>query len=164
MRDNERQRMFMFGTNVNEMNVQVIDLGDELRQRIELRLDVPPIVIGCPVPRQFLKHRERHALRCIGDRFAFRPSCCLNAPAQVRELRLRNVHAKRTNFSRCVQRFCGIQKTQRSHSNGGRCGTAKITSVVFDILVPRIVTYRTTALCHPEVSKGARAHSRRCYM
>ena len=30
----ERQRIFMFGTNVNEMNVQPIDLGHELRQGV----------------------------------------------------------------------------------------------------------------------------------
>src|ERR671913_11597 len=29
--DDERQRIFMFRTNVNEMNVQPIDLGDEVR-------------------------------------------------------------------------------------------------------------------------------------
>jgi hypothetical protein len=31
VRDEERQRIFMFRTNVNEMNVQPIDLGDEVR-------------------------------------------------------------------------------------------------------------------------------------
>ena len=32
VRDDERQCIFMFGTNVNEVNVQPIDLGDEVRQ------------------------------------------------------------------------------------------------------------------------------------
>jgi hypothetical protein len=31
VRDEERHRIFMLRTNVNEMNVQPIDLGDELR-------------------------------------------------------------------------------------------------------------------------------------
>ena len=35
VRDDERQRIFMFRTNVNEMNVQPIDLGDELRQGVQ---------------------------------------------------------------------------------------------------------------------------------
>src|SRR6516162_10303440 len=47
VRDDERQRIFMFRTNVNEMNVQPIDLGYELRQCIQFRLALPPIVI-CP--------------------------------------------------------------------------------------------------------------------
>ena len=35
MRDDERQRIFMFRTNVNEMNVQPVDLGDEIRQGVQ---------------------------------------------------------------------------------------------------------------------------------
>ncbi len=31
VRDDERQRVFVLRTNVNEMNVEPIDLGDELR-------------------------------------------------------------------------------------------------------------------------------------
>jgi hypothetical protein len=33
-RDDERKRIFMFRTNVNEVNVQPIDLGDELRKGV----------------------------------------------------------------------------------------------------------------------------------
>jgi hypothetical protein len=33
VRDDERQRILMLRTHVNEMNVESIDLGDELRQR-----------------------------------------------------------------------------------------------------------------------------------
>src|SRR5918994_3668593 len=38
VRDDERQRIFMFRTNVNEMNVQPIDLGDEVREGLQLLL------------------------------------------------------------------------------------------------------------------------------
>ena len=38
VRDDERQRIFMFRTNVNEMDVEPIDLGDELRQSVKPRL------------------------------------------------------------------------------------------------------------------------------
>jgi len=31
VRDDERQRIFVFRTNVNEMDVEPVDLGDELR-------------------------------------------------------------------------------------------------------------------------------------
>src|SRR6516164_1205986 len=47
VRDDERQRIFMFRTNVNEMNVQPVDLGDELREGIQFCLALAPIVI-CP--------------------------------------------------------------------------------------------------------------------
>ena len=67
VRDDERQRILMFRTNVNEMNVDPIDLGHELRQGVQLRLALAPVVIGRPIAREFLHRRELHALRLIGD-------------------------------------------------------------------------------------------------
>ena len=63
VRDDERQRIFMFRTNVNEMNVQSIDLGDELRQGVQFRLALAPVVVCRPIAREFLNRRELHALR-----------------------------------------------------------------------------------------------------
>src|SRR2546426_5453627 len=73
VRDDERQRAFVLRTNVNKMNVQPIDLGDELRNGIQLRLDLAPVVVCRPIAREFLDRLELHALRCIRDRFPFRP-------------------------------------------------------------------------------------------
>ena len=67
VRDDERQRIFMFRTNVNEMNVQPIDLGHELRQGVQSRLALAPIVIRRPIARELLHRRELHALRFIRD-------------------------------------------------------------------------------------------------
>ena len=67
VRDDERQRIFMFRTNVNEMNVEPIDLGHELRQGVQFRLALAPIVICRPIAREFLHRRELHALRLICD-------------------------------------------------------------------------------------------------
>ena len=63
VRDDQRQRIFMFRTNVNEVNVQPIDLGDEIRQRIQPRLDLAPVVLGRPIARERLSRRELYALR-----------------------------------------------------------------------------------------------------
>ena len=63
VRDDERQRIFMFRTNVNEMNVEPVDLGDELRQGVQLRLDLPPVVVRLPIARELLNGRELDALR-----------------------------------------------------------------------------------------------------
>jgi len=38
------ERIFMFRTNVNEMNVQSIDFGHELRDGVQLRLALTPTV------------------------------------------------------------------------------------------------------------------------
>ena len=97
MRDDQRQRIFVFRTDVNEMNVQSIDLGDELRQGVQFRLELAPVVICRPIARERLNRRELHALRCIRDRFSFRPLCRVDAPAQFGEFRFRNIHMKRTN-------------------------------------------------------------------
>jgi len=68
VRDDERQGIVMLRANVNEMNVEPIDLGDELREGVQSRLALAPIVFGRPVARELLNRRELHALRRIRDR------------------------------------------------------------------------------------------------
>src|SRR6185295_16629608 len=75
VRDDYRQRVLFFRTHVNEVNVDPIDLGDELRQGVELRLALAPVVLGTPVAREFLNRRELHALRLIRDDLPLRPPC-----------------------------------------------------------------------------------------
>src|SRR5258708_11972055 len=94
MRDDERQRVFMFRTNVNEMNVESVDLGDEVWQGFQLRLALAPIVLCRPIPREFLNRRELDALRSIGDGFLVGPTCRLHTPAEVDEISLGNVDTK----------------------------------------------------------------------
>jgi hypothetical protein len=62
MRDNHGQRIFMFRANVNEMDVEPVDLGNELRQRVQFRLAFAPIVFFAPIARELPHHFERHAL------------------------------------------------------------------------------------------------------
>jgi hypothetical protein len=81
MRDDERQRIFMFRTNVNEMDIQPIDLGDELGERVQSFLAFASIVFRAPIAGERLSRRELHALGCICDRFHFRPPCVVDAPA-----------------------------------------------------------------------------------
>ena len=95
--DDERQRIFMFGTNVNEMNVQPIDFGDEVRQGAFSLFDLAPIVICRPIAGQCLRRRELHALRLIRDRFPVGPPCRADAFAQFSKFRFRNIHTQRTN-------------------------------------------------------------------
>ena len=46
VRDDERHRILMFRTDVDEMNVDPIDPGNELRECVQFRLALAPIVIG----------------------------------------------------------------------------------------------------------------------
>jgi hypothetical protein len=72
----------MFRTNVDEMHVEPIDLGDELRQGIQFGLALAPIVIRRPITREFLKGSELYALRFISD--------CLPVGHRVAFMRLRS--------------------------------------------------------------------------
>ena len=96
-RDDERQRILMLRTNVNEMNVEPIDLGDELRQRVEPRLHFAPIVFCRPIVRELLNGRELYALRCVRDGFLLRPDRRIDASAQIDKRLFRKVDAEWTD-------------------------------------------------------------------
>ena len=74
VRDDERQRIRMLRTDVDEVNVDPVDVGDELRQGVQLRLALAPVVIGRPIARELLHRRELHALRLIRDGLPCRAS------------------------------------------------------------------------------------------
>src|SRR5712664_3176703 len=88
VRDDERQRIFMFRTNVNEMNVQPIDLGDELRQGIQIRPALAPIVFCPPVALARYWGTEYDWCKCEAK---------LNALPQFGKLRFRKIRLKRAN-------------------------------------------------------------------
>src|SRR5262245_54964335 len=87
----------MLRTNMDEMNVETIDLGDEVRHRVEPRLGLTPVVFRAPVARQLLDGRERHALREIRDGFALGQARRKNTPAKILEVRLGKVDAEGTD-------------------------------------------------------------------
>ena len=61
VRDDERQRVVVLRANMNEVNVQSIDLGDELRQSVQSRLDLAPVVVCRPIaPRSPERSRAAH--------------------------------------------------------------------------------------------------------
>ena len=96
VRDDQRQRVLVPRANVEEVNVQPVDLGDEVRQRVQLRLALAPVVVGPPVAQELLHHRQRNALRVVADRLALRPPRRIHPPAEVRELRLRKTDLEQT--------------------------------------------------------------------
>ena len=49
VRENDGQGILMLGTNVNEVNIQPIDLSQEVRQGIQLRFELAPVVIRGPI-------------------------------------------------------------------------------------------------------------------
>ena len=58
---------------------------DELRQGVEGRLDLAPVVVRRPVARELLHRRQLHALRLVRDDFLVRPPRGGDAAFQVGE-------------------------------------------------------------------------------
>jgi len=44
VRDDQRQRVLVVGADMDEVNVEPVDLGQEVRQGIQLRLALAPVV------------------------------------------------------------------------------------------------------------------------
>ena len=101
--DDERQRIVMARTNVDEMDVESVDLGHEVRQGVQRRLAPAPVVICRPVAREFLNHRERHALRIFGDGLAVGPAGSRDTRTQCLQFRLGNLR-DRVRPDRCRAR------------------------------------------------------------
>src|SRR5271154_272880 len=79
------------------MSVQPVRVGDELRERVQPRLALGPVVIRPPVARELLNRRDRHALRIVRNRLPLGPPRREYSPAQLVELRLGKARLKRTN-------------------------------------------------------------------
>jgi len=97
VRDDERQCVVMLRTDVDEVNVQSIDLGLELRQSVQPRLDLAPVVVLPPIARECLDRGDLNTLRVVCDRFPLGPPCRVDASAQFGEIRLWKIHMKRTD-------------------------------------------------------------------
>src|SRR5580698_4726759 len=87
----------MLRANMNEMNVETVDLGDELWKSVQPRFDFTPVVFLRPILRDFLHCVELDALRCIPNEFLLRPPSRSNASAQFGEIRFRDIHVKWAN-------------------------------------------------------------------
>ena len=62
VRDDQRQRVRVRRLDLDEVDVDPVDLGDELRHRVQSLLDPSEVVVAGPVARQLLDGRQRHAL------------------------------------------------------------------------------------------------------
>ena len=103
VRHDQRQRVLVPRPDVDEVDVHPVDLGRELRQRIQSRLALAPVVVGRPVAGERLDRRQLHALRPIGDELPGGQARRRDPATQVSELLLRNLNPERVDrccFSR----------------------------------------------------------------
>src|SRR5207244_13355931 len=120
MGDDHRQRILFLRLDVNEMNVQPIDVGDEIRDGVYLRLGFAPVVVGAPIPREFMHRRGLNALRCIVDRFILGPLRRLDAPTQIGKLGFGNTPMKRTYLGPTAGLSYNISRSFRNSPKIGR--------------------------------------------
>jgi hypothetical protein len=78
----------MLGTHVDELNVEPVDRRYELRQRIQFRLRLLPVVVRTPILYERLELRQLHSLGKIIDGFSFGPARRRDAPTEIEELLL----------------------------------------------------------------------------
>src|SRR4051812_47361132 len=116
----------MFRTNVNEVDVEPINLGDELRQSVEPRLDIAPVVAGLPVLRELLHSGQLHALGLIGHGLLVGPLRCGDASAETAELLLRNGDVERPY--RVGVALCSKLAGQQTNCTRGYCGGQNVSS------------------------------------
>ena len=93
--DHERQRVRLRGPHVEEVDAEAVELGAELRERVEARLGRPPVVLRRPVRAQLLHVRERDALRPVVDGLGLGPAGASQPLPEVDEILVRDVDAER---------------------------------------------------------------------
>src|SRR5262245_26252332 len=98
------------------MDVQPVDLRRELRQGVQLRLDLAPVVPVRPVARSLLQHRELHALRRIRNKLLAGPARLRNAPAQLGEPLFGDLEMKGADFDSGIDSGAHVDLRSRSFS------------------------------------------------
>jgi hypothetical protein len=84
--DDQRQRVLVLGAGVDEVDLDAVDLGRELRQRVQPLFDPPEVVLARPVVGERPERRELNALGAVVDQLLARPARGLDAAPQVVDL------------------------------------------------------------------------------
>ena len=95
--DDHRQGVLVLRAHVDEVDVEPVDLGDELRKFVEPCLHGPPVVPVDPALRELLHDLELHALRRVADGLVLGPSGLADPAVQVVEVGLRDVDPERAD-------------------------------------------------------------------
>jgi hypothetical protein len=90
---------------MDEMDVEPVDLGDEVRQGVQPRLALPPVVVGSPVASEVLHERQRHALRIVLDGLPVGPTRGGDPRTQILEVRLGGLECERPDRWRARRLF-----------------------------------------------------------
>ena len=72
--DDHRQGVLVTRPDVDEMDVEAVDPGQELRDGVQPGLEPPEVVVAAPVPDELLHRRQLHALRRVVDGLLLGPA------------------------------------------------------------------------------------------
>src|ERR671917_373158 len=112
---------------MDEVDVQPVDLGGEVRDGVQPRLALAPVVLGRPVAREVLHERERHALRVVLDGLPLGKARRAEARPQVLEFRVGDLDLEGSD-RRLARRAAGlhtgmptgVKAWMRPHATTGR--------------------------------------------
>ena len=83
---------------MDEVDVDAVDLGRELREVVQPLLEAPEVVVVRPVVGERLQRGELDTLRAVVDELLARPARGLEAAAQLAELLVGNVYLEGTDL------------------------------------------------------------------
>ena len=146
VRDDDRQRVRLLRAHVDEVDVDAVDLGHELRQGVQPRLDLAPVVVRRPVARELLHRRELHALRLVRRR-----SPCPASAWRRRGVSGRRAPRPRTRRGRGEWRPC---RPPRPASDSWSCRPASCPRC--SSCAPSSVVRRPTRGCRRPATGGRR--------
>ncbi len=112
VRDDQRQRVLVRRAHVDEVDVEAVDLGDELRERVQPRLETSHVVLVGPVAHERLDRRELDALRGVRDGLILGEAGLAQAAAQVLQRAVGDVDAELADRG-CFHRGCGHAVSSR---------------------------------------------------
>jgi hypothetical protein len=98
VRHDQRQRLGVRRTGVNEVHVEPVEGGDELVEAIQRGLACPPVVGLGPVAADVLDPGQRDALAPVVHHLGFRPPGMSQAESQIVQHRIGYVDAKRLDL------------------------------------------------------------------
>src|SRR5262249_633945 len=134
VRDDDRERIRMTRTDVDEVDVNVVDRCHELREDVELGLALSPVLVRSPITHELLEFCELYSLRLVGNRFLVRPTGPGDASAQINELIFRNIAAERTDrvTFRSRGQICGEQAYRTRSGDSCDNGFNKAAAIMVD--------------------------------
>ena len=95
VRDDERQGILVLRADVDEVDVEAVDLGDEMREGLQSGLALAPVVLLGPVTGECLHRRELGPCRGIVDGFLLGPARGHDSRTQVIEIRFAGLDRER---------------------------------------------------------------------